>query len=138
VKRHCKELGDGHYWINDPAVIVKCPLRIIGDEKDPSHVVLEVSGSLVWNGKIGYIEGVTFRRPRISSNNQNVHDFFTINANGKLIMKNCVFEGNGGATDVVSKETVLKGNGIVVNGACELAIFEVSKNKISRNSIAWL
>lgn len=34
------ELGDGHYWINDPNLVIDFPLRIIGDEKDPSHVVV--------------------------------------------------------------------------------------------------
>jgi hypothetical protein len=34
------ELGDGHYWINEPNLVIDFPLRIIGDEKNPSHVVI--------------------------------------------------------------------------------------------------
>merc|ERR1712066_516193 len=32
------ELGDGHYWINEEELVINFPLRIIGDEKDSSHV----------------------------------------------------------------------------------------------------
>jgi len=45
------ELGDGHYWLNDPKICVKHPIRIIGDEKDPSHVVVEFSGNIEWKAK---------------------------------------------------------------------------------------
>mmetsp|Transcript_7652 Transcript_7652/g.22422 ORF Transcript_7652/g.22422 Transcript_7652/m.22422 type:complete len:1551 (+) Transcript_7652:1-4653(+) len=61
------ELGDGHYWVNDPGIIVDKPLRFVGDENNPSNVVIEMSGSLQWTAKGGWIEGITFRRPKMSS-----------------------------------------------------------------------
>lgn len=88
------ELGDGHYWINDQELTINHPLRIIGDEKEPLHVVIEVSGSIKWNSPSGYIEGVTFRRPRISSGGRESFDILTIGKGGKLMTHQCLIEGN--------------------------------------------
>jgi len=65
------ELGDGHYWLND-GLDIDVPLRIVGDERDPTNVVLELSGCIKWKGKAGWIEGVTLQRPRVSSNDKNL------------------------------------------------------------------
>ena len=64
-KSQWTELGDGHYWINEPELVIKIPLRLIGDEKDPTHVVIELSGNIAWKGCSGFMEGITFRRPRM-------------------------------------------------------------------------
>ena len=77
------ELGDGHYWINDPEVHVDVPLRIIGDEKDPNHVVVELSGTVIWKAIGGLIEGVTFRRPKISSTDLNEKSLMKLVPPGK-------------------------------------------------------
>ena len=74
--------------------MINHPLRIIGDEKDPSHVVIEMSGTIYWNGSSGYIEGVTFRRPRINSGSQDALDIFIVGKSSKLTTNHCVIEGN--------------------------------------------
>jgi hypothetical protein len=59
------ELGDGHYWINENELEVNIPLRFIGDDKDASHVVIEMSGTLIWKASKGFMEGITLRRPKV-------------------------------------------------------------------------
>jgi len=85
------ELGDGHYWINEPEIEVNFPLRIIGDEKDPSHVVIELSGTISWKGSVGFMEGITFRRPRISDDTAG-REMLRIDS-GNLSFVNGVLEG---------------------------------------------
>merc|ERR1711957_1042695 len=66
------ELGDGHYFINDPGLIVDKPLKFVGDEHDPAQVVMELSGDIIWNASGGWMEGITIRRSRTTSGiNQN-------------------------------------------------------------------
>ncbi len=65
------ELGDGHYWVLEPGLNVTFPLRFIGDEHDPSHVIIELSGTVEWSAKGGWMEGITFRRPRMSADLDN-------------------------------------------------------------------
>lgn len=64
---HCSELSDGHYYVSEPGLIVDKPLKFVGDENNPANVVIEMSGSIHWTGKGGWIEGITFRRPKIVS-----------------------------------------------------------------------
>jgi len=126
------ELGDGHYWLNDPEVFVKCPLRIIGDEKDPSHVVIEVTGSIHWDSSSGYVEGVTLRRPRISSiGGQNIPSLLNINNGGNITMTQCVVEGNSGSQELIlNTNSPSGGNGIIIkdNGRLVLIESQVSNN----------
>jgi len=94
------ELGDGHYWLNDPYLFVNIPLRIIGDENDPSHVVVELSGTIVWKGQGGWMEGVTLRRPRISSNANALKHTLQIQNGGQFDMFNCVLNNEGSSASV--------------------------------------
>ena len=123
--------------MNDPELVVHCPLRIIGDEKDPSHVVIEVSGSIIWDCRSGYIEGITLRRPRIASSGNSgsgsqggLSDVLQIGIGGKVIMAQCAIEGNvgGGNKEVLSNNnsSCLNGNGIVVKDNGHLIMIEVS------------
>jgi len=121
------ELGDGHYWVKDPGLTVNFPLKIVGDEHDPSHVVIELSGSIVWNGRGGWIEGVTFRRPRIASGSNLSQQVISVLDGGRVDMLQCVLNnrGNQGTVAVVQgpksngkwQNVEIKGsdgNGIVV------------------------
>lgn len=93
------ELGDGHYWVNDPGLDIKFPLKIVGDEHNPAHVVIELSGSVRWNAKGGFLEGVTFRRPKIATTSQAE---VLVVGGGKLDMVHCVLDNEGSNSDVVS------------------------------------
>ena len=62
-----EELGDGHYFINDPGLMINKPIKFVGDEHDPSQVVLELSGDINWNASGGWIEGITVRRSSITT-----------------------------------------------------------------------
>jgi hypothetical protein len=112
--------------LNDPELVINCPLRIIGDEKDPSHVVIEVSGSIDWNSPSGYIEGITLRRPRISSGGQDVPDVMNILSGAKLTMAQCIIQGNISTKELVVNKLCLNGNGIAIKDHGQLVMIEVS------------
>ena len=99
------ELGDGHYWVSEPGLKVTFPLRIIGDEHEPSHVIVELSGVVQWSGKGGWMEGVTFRRPRMSTDQRG--EIIRLHDGGRVDMGMCVLdnEGSQGAVAVVSGTT---------------------------------
>jgi len=86
------ELGDGHYWLNSPEIVIDFPLKIVGDEKDPSHVVLELCGTITWKASIGWMEGVTLRRPKITTVQQGEDHklLLDLKEKCKLHMENCV------------------------------------------------
>lgn len=69
------------------------PLRIIGDEHDPSHVIVELSGVVQWSGKGGWMEGVTFRRPRMATD-QN-REILRLHDGGRVDMGVCVLDNEG-------------------------------------------
>merc|ERR1719343_762854 len=95
------ELGDGHYWVNDPGIIVDKPLRFVGDENNPANVVIEMSGSVKWTGAGGWIEGITFRRPKISSG-KDLPSFpmLEIGESGKIDIVHSVFDNDGSSGPV--------------------------------------
>ena len=98
------ELGDGHYWVSEPGLNVKMPIRIIGDEHDPAHVIVELSGVVQWSGKGGWIEGVTFRRLRMAKGESN--EILRVHSGGRVDMSECVLDNEGS-----------EGSVAVVNGA---------------------
>ena len=99
------------------------PLKIVGDEKDPSHVVVEANDSILWSGLKGWVEGVTFRRPRISTDNKiQSLDVFRVESSCSIHMTNCTFKGgigsqqillNGHDTSQMSGAVSISGNGFV-------------------------
>lgn len=101
------ELGDGHYWIHEPGICVEFPLRILGDENDPSHVVLELSGTVTWKGCGGWMEGVTIRRPKMASEKGVGKEVFRMEGRGKIDMAYCVLDNEGGNENVA----LVSGNG---------------------------
>lgn len=115
----------------------------MGDEHNPSNVVVELSGSLTWTAKGGFIEGVTFRRPKISSGTPPTNDLLVVEADGRVDVLNSVFD-NDGCTGVVAnvsgknmrkgrwKSAVLKGGELgldIQNGSVELIKGVIKGNK---------
>jgi len=90
------ELGDGHYWVNDPGIIIDKPLRFVGDENNPANVVIEMSGSVQWTARGGWIEGITFRRPKMSSGKDLPScPMVDIRERGKIDIIHSVFDNDG-------------------------------------------
>lgn len=134
------ELGDGHYFVNDPGLIVNSPVRIVGDENEPAHVILEMSGELVWKARGGWMEGVTIRRPRIAAGGTPSNQIMRIDG-GRLNMYNCEFDNSGNIGHCISvngkksggswERVIIKGGShdksglVVANGAC-IQLIDVS------------
>lgn len=94
------ELGDGHYWVKEPGLNINIPLRIIGDEKDPTHVTIELSGTVTLDGAKAWMEGVSIRRPRIASGEMKSQEVLRTVNGGRFDMFNCVLDNEGCAGDV--------------------------------------
>jgi hypothetical protein len=73
----------------------------VGDEDDPSNVVIELIGTLTWSSPFGRIEGVTFRRPKISLDAAYGKPLIKIAADAKLDLYNCIVESNAVVHDAV-------------------------------------
>lgn len=94
------ELGDGHYWVKEPGLNINIPLRIIGDEKDPTHVTIELSGTVTLDGAKAWMEGVSIRRPRIASGEMKSQEVLRTVNGGRFDMFNCVLDNEGCSGDV--------------------------------------
>jgi hypothetical protein len=95
------ELGDGHYWANVD-LLVECPLRIVGDENNAANVVVEMGGELTWRARRGFVEGVTLRRPKISSSTPVPLPLVRLEDAGRLDLVECCFDNAGGTGPVIS------------------------------------
>ena len=116
--RFChEELGDGHYWVTG-GLVVGFPVRLIGDEHNPSNVVVETSGTIVWQAGGGFIEGITFRRPKLSSGEASCDELLRVEGRGRLGMVQSVFDNDGSSGDVVK----LTGEGL--KGRWESCLFQ--------------
>lgn len=117
------EFSDGHYWINEPGITVNFPLKFVGDENDPSHVIWEMSGTIVWKAKGGWMEGITARRPKMASECNHGCEILRLEGEGRFDMAHNVFDNDGGSENVVSfvNGTGHKGTweDVVVKGAPE-------------------
>lgn len=99
-------MGDGHYWLNED-LSIEVPLRIVGDEHNPSNVVVETGGKINWTAGAGWCEGVTFRRPRIASGEPSRLPLLTVVQEGKIDVFNSIFDNEVGGNFAVQ----LAGNG---------------------------
>lgn len=97
-----QELGDGHYWINDPGLDINVPIRFLGDEDDPSHVILELSGEIVWKANGGWMEGMTVRRPKLVTGVTPAYEVLRLDRGGRLDIWHCVFDNRGSIGNCVS------------------------------------
>lgn len=120
------ELGDGHYWANED-IVVSVPLRFVGDEHSPSNVIIEMSGTLRWQSQGGWIEGITFRRPKISSGEPVSRELLRIEKGSRLDVVQSVFNNEGcGGRVVTAVEPSAKRlwKGVVVKGGNGKTIIE--------------
>lgn len=137
------ELGDGHYWVNEPGLAIDFPLKFVGDENDPSHVVIELSGAITWRAN-GFLEGVTLRRPKITGSKTKVtNELMAIAGGARVDMVHCVLNNAGSSGHVVSLnnsrchwyDVALKGSGegsgVLVGEKADLEIVEVRKTQES-------
>ena len=119
-------------------LVIESPVRLIGDEHNPSNVVVEMSGTIVWRAGGGFIEGITFRRPKLSSGEAPRDELVRIENSGKLGMVQSVFDNEGSAGDVIK----LAGGGLkgrwesclFQNGICGITLRDKSRLDISQVS----
>jgi hypothetical protein len=125
-------------------MVVDKPLKLIGDENNPSNVILEMSGTIIWRSNGGFIEGLTFRRPQISSDKVLEHDLLLVETDGKLKLNNIVLDNEGSYGNVVSIhgpgykghwEYVSMQNGIIGIALKQGAIIELSQVKFLIQSL---
>jgi hypothetical protein len=116
------ELSDGHYWVTDAGLLFDKPIRLIGDEHNPANVVVEMSGSVEWSFNGGFIEGVTFRRPKMASADLQAFPMLKITGAGRVDIVRSVLDNEGSTGSVVvASGTGRKGkwDGVTLrNGGC--------------------
>ena len=102
------------------------PIKLVGDENNPANVVVEMDGSLQWSAKGGWIEGITFRRPKILSGASSTSSMVNIVGAGKIDVIQSAFD-NAGSTGnaVIVSGTGNKGNweGVTVRNGGQTGIF---------------
>lgn len=81
---------------------MECPLKLVGDENDPSNVVIEMGGTLIWKASSGWCEGVTFRRPKIASGEPTESSILQVHSGGKLDIIESIFDNSGHSGTVVN------------------------------------
>jgi parallel beta-helix repeat protein len=93
--------------VSEPGLIVDKPLKFVGDENNPTNVVVEMSGSIQWTGKGGWVEGITFRRPKIAGGSVPSTPLLQMEGRGKMNVVQSVFDNEPGTGAVL----VLSGSG---------------------------
>lgn len=93
--------------MSEPGLMVDKPLKFVGDENNPSNVVIEISGCLEWKAKGGWMEGITFRRPKISAPSEVPYPILNVTGIGRVDISNCVFNYDKCEGSVI----MLSGNG---------------------------
>lgn len=78
------------------------PLKFVGDEKNPSNVTIEMNGSLTWHACGGFIEGLTFRRPKLSSDNVPDRPILIIQEGAKFRLTNSILDNEGSLGNVAT------------------------------------
>ena len=135
------ELGDGHYWVNDPGLEIKFPLRFLGDEDDPSHVILELSGEIKWKARGGWMEGIMIRRPKLVTGVTPTNEILRLEHGGRLDIWHCIFDNYGSKGNCVSVDGSEAGgtwerlnvhgaseqfSGLLVNQSANIRLIDVS------------
>lgn len=93
--------------MSEQGLIVDKPLKFVGDENNPANVVVEMSGFIQWTGKGGWIEGITFRRPKIAGGLVPSTPMLQMEDNGKINVIKSVFDNEPSTGAVL----VLSGSG---------------------------
>lgn len=142
------ELADGHYWENQD-IVVEHPIRFVGDEHNPSNVVIEMDGgTLIWKAGGGFCEGLTFRRPKLSSGAFSDKQLLHMMKGSKLDIIESVFDNQGSGGGIVVqvqgpsttsswKNVSLRGGqtGIVVDDGATLQLEQVRASLIHFHSV---
>jgi len=132
------ELGDGHYWA-DEDIVIRHPLKLIGDDHNQSNVVVELSGSFKWKARSGYCEGITLRRPKLASQSAPHKSVLILSTKSKLNMCACTLDQNGTSADVAIaggsglwERVILCGgrNGLVLVGSSRLTLESVRAHMV--------
>jgi len=100
------ELGDGHFWINESDIDISIPIKLVGDEDDPSNVIIEVNGTITWSSPFGCIEGVTLRRPKISLEAAHGKPILKIAARSKLDISKCMIDSHAIVKEVTDDSSI--------------------------------
>ena len=132
--------------MSEPGLTFDVPIKLVGDENNAANVVIEMSGSVVWRAKGGWIEGVTFRRPKITSGDPPAYNMLSIVDSGRIDIVHSVFDNEGSTGNVISISGTGKkgrwqnvsvrgggGGGVTVNGGCEIELCKVRR----RYRTAW-
>jgi Right handed beta helix region len=82
-------------------MIVDKPLRILGDEENPSNVVIEMAGSIQWTGNGGWIEGITFRRPKLASGVVPSQPMLSVSGGGRVDIVHSIIDNDASTGSVV-------------------------------------
>ncbi len=93
--------------MNEAGLVIDKPIKLVGDENNPANVVIEMSGSIQWTARGGWIEGITFRRPKIAGGELPTLPILEVKDNGKIDMIENSFDNDGSTGSVV----VLSGSG---------------------------
>ncbi|KAL3811882.1 hypothetical protein ACHAXA_005548 [Cyclostephanos tholiformis] len=104
-KNHFRTIADANRAAlpgDSIGLVVNKPIKFVGDENEPAHVVLEMSGEMLWESSGGWMEGITIRRPRISMGMTHNTEILRIEAGARLDMFNCVFDNRGSIGNCVS------------------------------------
>lgn len=89
--------------MNEPGIVIDKPIRFIGDENNPANVVVEMSGSVRWTAKGGWMEGITFRRPKMASSGiLPSFPMLEVKEYGKIDMIRNVFDNDGSTGPVAN------------------------------------
>ena len=118
---------------------IKIPLRFVGDENNASNVVVELSGTISWSGKAGWVEGVTFRRPKISSGEGSKDDMLRILDGGKVDMVHSVVDnaGSTGASAITVQGSGAGGRwvNVVVSGGSDQGVILEGGAKVEMKKV---
>jgi hypothetical protein len=81
---------------------------MVGDDSSATNVVVEMGGTLTWQARRGFIEGVTLRRPKIASSSSPMRvvpkPLVRVEGAGRVKLVECCFDNGGKAGPVVSLE----------------------------------
>ncbi|CAB9516050.1 PHOTOPERIOD-INDEPENDENT EARLY FLOWERING 1 [Seminavis robusta] len=120
------EFSDGHYWVSQPGLSIDFPLKLVGDENNASNVVIEMSGTVDWRGKSGWVEGVTFRRPKISSGEGSTDDMLRIAKGGRVDIVQSVIDNSGSsgtsAVAIQGPGVKCRWEGVIIHGGKEQGV----------------
>ena len=117
--------------MNNPGLDIDKPIKIIGDEHEPAHVILELRGEIVWKSFGGWMEGVTIRRSTLTKEMSRHNEMLRIDSGGRLDVFNCVLDNKGSfgnCSSVGTGSRVRWERAIVRGGSKDRCGLHVAKN----------